>query len=123
MPGVPREDVREPLLEQLVELYEKRTAPSKGSRNSGIVRLDEFPLAAIPEEQLRRAMAPGRLDSLRAEVEEALPGIDTAFDKTHHTVESAVHKLTAEVQNLLKPHSVYRDPRLVERVLAKMAEA
>jgi 2-polyprenyl-6-methoxyphenol hydroxylase-like FAD-dependent oxidoreductase len=35
----------------------------------------------------------------------------------------AVHKLTAEVQNLLKPRSVYRDPRLVERVLAKMAEA
>jgi 2-polyprenyl-6-methoxyphenol hydroxylase-like FAD-dependent oxidoreductase len=35
----------------------------------------------------------------------------------------AVHKLTAEVQNLLKPRSVYRDPKLVERVLAKMAEA
>src|SRR6478736_3745760 len=35
----------------------------------------------------------------------------------------AVHKLTAEVQNLLKPRSVYRDPRLVERVVAKMAEA
>jgi hypothetical protein len=35
----------------------------------------------------------------------------------------AVHKLTAEVQNLLKPRSVYRDPALVERVLAKMAEA
>jgi 2-polyprenyl-6-methoxyphenol hydroxylase-like FAD-dependent oxidoreductase len=35
----------------------------------------------------------------------------------------AIHKLTAEVQNLLKPRSVYRDPRLVERVLAKMAEA
>jgi hypothetical protein len=35
----------------------------------------------------------------------------------------AVHKLTAEVQNLLKPRSVYRDPALVQRVLAKMAEA
>jgi 2-polyprenyl-6-methoxyphenol hydroxylase-like FAD-dependent oxidoreductase len=35
----------------------------------------------------------------------------------------AVHKLTAEVQNLLKPRSVYRDPKLVARVLAKMAEA
>jgi 2-polyprenyl-6-methoxyphenol hydroxylase-like FAD-dependent oxidoreductase len=35
----------------------------------------------------------------------------------------AVHKLTAEVQNLLKPRSVYRDPVLVQRVLAKMAEA
>jgi len=58
------------ILEQLVELYEERTAPSKGSRNSGIVRLDEFPLDAIPEEQLRRAMAPGRLDSLRAAVRE-----------------------------------------------------
>ena len=33
-----------------------------------------------------------------------------------------VHKLTAEVQNLLKPRS-YRDPALVQRVLAKMAEA
>jgi 2-polyprenyl-6-methoxyphenol hydroxylase-like FAD-dependent oxidoreductase len=38
-------------------------------------------------------------------------------------VDPAVHKLTAEVQNLLKPRSVYRDPALVERVLAKMAEA
>jgi 2-polyprenyl-6-methoxyphenol hydroxylase-like FAD-dependent oxidoreductase len=35
----------------------------------------------------------------------------------------AIHKLTAEVQNLLRPRSVYRDPALVERVLAKMAEA
>jgi 2-polyprenyl-6-methoxyphenol hydroxylase-like FAD-dependent oxidoreductase len=35
----------------------------------------------------------------------------------------AVHKLTAEVQNLLKPRSVYRDAALVQRVLAKMAEA
>ena len=34
-----------------------------------------------------------------------------------------VHRLTAEVQNLLKPRSVYRDPNLVQRVLAKMAEA
>src|ERR1700720_4319732 len=35
----------------------------------------------------------------------------------------AVHRLTAEVQNLLRPRSVYRDPALVQRVLAKMAEA
>src|SRR5258708_25425770 len=35
----------------------------------------------------------------------------------------AVHKLTAEVQNLLKPRSIYRDAALVQRVLAKMAEA
>ena len=35
----------------------------------------------------------------------------------------AVHKLTAEVQNLLRPRSVYRDPVLVQRALAKMAEA
>jgi 2-polyprenyl-6-methoxyphenol hydroxylase-like FAD-dependent oxidoreductase len=35
----------------------------------------------------------------------------------------AVHKLTVEVQHLLKPRSVYRDPVLVQRVLAKMAEA
>src|SRR5262249_11775056 len=35
----------------------------------------------------------------------------------------AVHKLTAEVQNLLSPRSVYRDPALVQRVLAKMADA
>jgi hypothetical protein len=34
----------------------------------------------------------------------------------------AVHKLTAEVQHLLRPRSVYRDPALVQRVLAKMAE-
>jgi 2-polyprenyl-6-methoxyphenol hydroxylase-like FAD-dependent oxidoreductase len=34
-----------------------------------------------------------------------------------------VHKLTAEVQGLLKPRSVYRDPELVRRVLAQMAEA
>lgn len=35
----------------------------------------------------------------------------------------AVHKLVAEVQNLSRPRSVYRDPALVQRVLAKMAEA
>jgi 2-polyprenyl-6-methoxyphenol hydroxylase-like FAD-dependent oxidoreductase len=35
----------------------------------------------------------------------------------------AVHKLTAEVQHLLKPRSVYLDPALVKRVFAKMAEA
>ena len=34
-----------------------------------------------------------------------------------------VHKLTIEVQHLLKPRSVYRDPTLVQRVLAKMAAA
>ena len=35
----------------------------------------------------------------------------------------AVHKLTLEVQHLLKPRSVYRDPDLMRRVFAKMAEA
>ncbi len=35
----------------------------------------------------------------------------------------AVHKLTAEVQNLLRPRSVYRDPMLVQRVLATTADA
>jgi hypothetical protein len=35
----------------------------------------------------------------------------------------AIHKLTAEVQNLLRPRSVYRDPAIVQRVLAKMAPA
>ena len=35
----------------------------------------------------------------------------------------AVHKLTVEVQHLLTPRSVYRDPALVQRVLAMMAEA
>jgi 2-polyprenyl-6-methoxyphenol hydroxylase-like FAD-dependent oxidoreductase len=34
----------------------------------------------------------------------------------------AVHRLTAEVQHLLKPRSVYRDPDLVPRVLAVMAD-
>jgi 2-polyprenyl-6-methoxyphenol hydroxylase-like FAD-dependent oxidoreductase len=34
-----------------------------------------------------------------------------------------VHRLTAEVQNLLKPRNVYLDPSLVKRVFAKMAEA
>ncbi|HYB41223.1 MAG TPA: squalene monooxygenase, partial [Candidatus Methylomirabilis sp.] len=33
----------------------------------------------------------------------------------------AVHKLVAEVQHLLKPRSVYREPQLMERVLATMA--
>ena len=32
-----------------------------------------------------------------------------------------VHRLTAEVQQLLKPRSVYRDPALVERVMQTMA--
>jgi 2-polyprenyl-6-methoxyphenol hydroxylase-like FAD-dependent oxidoreductase len=35
----------------------------------------------------------------------------------------AVHKLTAEVQHLLKPRSAYRDPGLMQRVLAKMTDA
>lgn len=35
----------------------------------------------------------------------------------------AVHKLVAEVQHLLKPRSVYRDPGLVQRVLEVMAKA
>jgi 2-polyprenyl-6-methoxyphenol hydroxylase-like FAD-dependent oxidoreductase len=35
----------------------------------------------------------------------------------------AVHKLMVEVQHLLKPRSVYREPALVERVKAEMAEA
>src|SRR5450759_5239803 len=35
----------------------------------------------------------------------------------------AIHKLTVEVQHLVRPRSVYRDPALVQRVLAKMAEA
>jgi hypothetical protein len=33
--------------------------------------------------------------------------------------DAAVHKLTVEVQHLLRPRSVYRDPALVQRVLAK----
>jgi hypothetical protein len=35
----------------------------------------------------------------------------------------AVHKLMIEVQHLLKPRSSYRDPELVQRVMAEMAEA
>ena len=34
----------------------------------------------------------------------------------------AVHRLAAEVQSLLKPRSVYRDPALVQRVMAIMAQ-
>ena len=34
----------------------------------------------------------------------------------------AVHKLTVEVQQLLKPRSAYQDPELVQRVMAVMAE-
>ena len=34
-----------------------------------------------------------------------------------------VHKLTAEVQNLLRPRSAYSDPALVQRVVAMMANA
>jgi 2-polyprenyl-6-methoxyphenol hydroxylase-like FAD-dependent oxidoreductase len=34
-----------------------------------------------------------------------------------------IHKLTLEVQHLLKPRSVYRDPTLLRRVLEKMADA
>jgi len=36
--------------------------------------------------------------------------------------DAAVHKLFIEVQNLLKPRSVYRNPELVERVKAVTAE-
>jgi len=34
----------------------------------------------------------------------------------------AVHRLTAEVQHLLKPRSVYRDPALLQRVLPLLAQ-
>ena len=37
--------------------------------------------------------------------------------------DAAVHKLFIEVQSLLKPRSAYRDPELVRRVKAVMAEA
>lgn len=37
--------------------------------------------------------------------------------------DAAVHKLLIEVQNLLKPRSAYRDPELVRRLKAVMAEA
>jgi 2-polyprenyl-6-methoxyphenol hydroxylase-like FAD-dependent oxidoreductase len=36
--------------------------------------------------------------------------------------DAAVHILTAEVQQLLKPRSVYQDPELIDRVLAIMAK-
>jgi len=36
---------------------------------------------------------------------------------------AAVHKLLIEVQNLLKPRSAYRDPELIRRIKATMAEA
>jgi 2-polyprenyl-6-methoxyphenol hydroxylase-like FAD-dependent oxidoreductase len=36
--------------------------------------------------------------------------------------DAAVHRLTAEVQNLLKPRGVYRDPALVKRVMAVMQQ-
>jgi len=38
------------------------------------------------------------------------------------TGDRAVHKLTAEVQNLLKPRSGYQDPALVQGVIAIMTE-
>jgi hypothetical protein len=34
----------------------------------------------------------------------------------------AFHKLTLEVQHLLKPRSVYRNPDVMRRVFAKMIE-
>ena len=34
----------------------------------------------------------------------------------------AVHRLTVEVQHLLKPRRVYQDPELVQRVMAVMNE-
>ncbi len=37
--------------------------------------------------------------------------------------DAAVHKLLIEVQNLLKPRGAYRDPELIRRVKAVMAEA
>jgi 2-polyprenyl-6-methoxyphenol hydroxylase-like FAD-dependent oxidoreductase len=36
--------------------------------------------------------------------------------------DAAVHTLVSEVQHLLKPRSVYRDPELMQRVQAVMAE-
>jgi len=37
--------------------------------------------------------------------------------------DAEIHKLTAEVQNLLKPRSAYADPALRQRVMALMADA
>jgi hypothetical protein len=34
-----------------------------------------------------------------------------------------VHRLTAEVQHLLKPRSVYRDPALLQRVLPLLLQS
>jgi 2-polyprenyl-6-methoxyphenol hydroxylase-like FAD-dependent oxidoreductase len=48
------------------------------------------------------------------------------FGKALHQLaarDAGVHKLTAEVQHLLKPRSVLRDPELVERVKASAAQA
>lgn len=36
--------------------------------------------------------------------------------------DAAIHKLTIEVQHLLKPSSVYQDPELVQQVMAVMAK-
>jgi hypothetical protein len=58
------------ILDQLVGLYEERTPPSQGSRNSGIVRLDEFPGEEVGEAELRRTLAPERIGALRAAIEE-----------------------------------------------------
>jgi 2-polyprenyl-6-methoxyphenol hydroxylase-like FAD-dependent oxidoreductase len=45
----------------------------------------------------------------------------TAFTKLA-AEDPDVHRLTAEVQHLLKPRSVYRDPALVQRVLPLLAQ-
>jgi hypothetical protein len=58
------------ILDQLVGLYEDRTAPSAGSRNSGIVSLDEFPREEVSESELSRTLAPARIEALRAAVKE-----------------------------------------------------
>ncbi len=56
------------------------------------------------------------------------PGLETTLKFGQAIVllaarDAEVHKLRMEVMNLLKPRSVYRDPALVARVRALMAEA
>lgn len=62
------------ILDELIGLYEARLFPSAGSRNSDIVRLDEFPDAELPETELRRGLEPARIEVVRAAVRH--PGSD-----------------------------------------------
>jgi len=90
-----------------------RLAPAYFAEVAGIIETP-WMLAAIPD-----FVHPDTRGERPADLEQTLK-FGIALGKLAAR-DPAVHRLTSEVQHLLKPRSVYRDPELVQRVMAMMA--